>query len=74
MWLIVAVDVVMKRDVPGDFAEDALYKKVGDDVVLLPRFLPQAVSSITWKDGFNIASQWDGNDIDYYRHYKGEHR
>lgn len=51
-------------------SEDALYKKVGDDVVLLPRFLPSTVSSITWKEGSHIAAQWDGNDIDYYRHYE----
>lgn len=60
--------------VPGDFAEDKEYKKVGDDVVLLPHFLPPTINSITWKEGFHIAAQWDGTDIDYYRHYKGEPR
>lgn len=48
-----------------------LYKKVGDEVVLKLDVTPVTITSITWKDGPNIAVQWDGTDTDYYRQFKG---
>lgn len=48
-----------------------LYKKVGDEVVLQPGTVPDTITSVMWKDGPNIAVQWNGRNIDHYRHFKG---
>ncbi|XP_036947647.1 carcinoembryonic antigen-related cell adhesion molecule 7-like [Acanthopagrus latus] len=52
--------------------EKTLYKKVGDEVVLRPdaASVTGPITSITWKEGPNLAMQWDGTDIDKYRHFK----
>lgn len=52
-------------------AVNTLYKKVGDKVVLQPGTVPDTITSIMWKDGPNIAVQWNGMNIDLYRHFKG---
>lgn len=51
-------------------SENRLYKKVGDEVVLKPDAAFTTITSIMWKDGPNIAIQWDGEDIVYYRQFR----
>nr|XP_046238107.1 uncharacterized protein LOC124055372 [Scatophagus argus] len=52
-------------------SEIKLYKKVGDEAVLkLDAPWPGAISSILWKEGPNIAMQWDGIVTDAYRQFK----
>uniref|UniRef100_A0A3Q3WFX6 Ig-like domain-containing protein n=1 Tax=Mola mola TaxID=94237 RepID=A0A3Q3WFX6_MOLML len=51
-------------------AEVKLYKKVGDDVVLQASPLPSTIISISWKESVNIAVQWEGNEIMYYRQFR----
>ncbi|XP_073318827.1 uncharacterized protein [Pagrus major] len=52
--------------------ETKLYKKVGDDVVLQPgtASVTDPITTITWRYGPDLAMQWDGTDIDGYRHFK----
>ncbi|XP_070711814.1 uncharacterized protein [Pempheris klunzingeri] len=50
--------------------EISVYKKVGDTVVLNPDAGSSLITSIMWKDGPNIAAQWDGTDLDLYRQFK----
>lgn len=52
-------------------AVETLYKKVGDDVVLRPVDPPISRKTITWKDGLNIAVEWEGQKMYYFRQYKG---
>lgn len=47
-----------------------LYKKVGDEVVLKPGTIP-VKPPIIWKEGNNIAMQWDGMETDSYRQFLG---
>uniref|UniRef100_UPI0037E9C340 lymphocyte function-associated antigen 3 n=1 Tax=Semicossyphus pulcher TaxID=241346 RepID=UPI0037E9C340 len=49
-----------------------LYKTVGDDVVLKPGAASQPITNILWKQGANIAAQWDalGAEIDLFRQFK----
>lgn len=65
-WLCVLVAVV--STVSGSI----LYKKVDDDVVLKPDAgsVIDSTTSIMWKHGSDIAIEWDGNDIDSYRHFQ----
>ncbi|XP_076579154.1 uncharacterized protein LOC143315704 isoform X1 [Chaetodon auriga] len=51
-------------------SEVTLYKKVGDEVVLQPGAASVAGATITWKDGANIAIEWDGTEIDRYRQFR----
>lgn len=46
------------------------FKKVGDEVVLRPSSKPDVIKAILWKDGPNIAMDWDGENIESYRHFK----
>ncbi|XP_029306484.1 uncharacterized protein LOC115020622 [Cottoperca gobio] len=49
-----------------------LYKKVGDAVVLKPgtASVTGPIINILWKDGGNIAMEWEGAEIDSKRHFK----
>ncbi|KAJ4924116.1 hypothetical protein JOQ06_000356 [Pogonophryne albipinna] len=51
-------------------SEIKLYKQVGDEVVLKPGPVSGTIMEISWKDGVNIAIEWDGKDIEPYRHFK----
>lgn len=50
-------------------ADTTVYMKVGDTVVLKPGTISGRITNILWKDGPNIAIQWDGMEIDRYRHF-----
>ncbi|KAK5847760.1 hypothetical protein PBY51_016864 [Eleginops maclovinus] len=52
---------------------EKLYKKEGDDVVFKPgiAFVSVPINEISWKDGPNIAIEWDGHVTEYNRHFKG---
>lgn len=63
-WLCVLVAAVSAD------SEFKLYKKVGDDVILRPAPTSGTVTNILWKDGSNIAIQWDGTDVDRYRQFE----
>lgn len=52
------------------FAVETQYKKVGDDVILQAVNPPVNKTSIIWKDGSNIAVEWE-EKIDYFRQYEG---
>ncbi|XP_040888303.1 carcinoembryonic antigen-related cell adhesion molecule 1-like [Toxotes jaculatrix] len=80
MWLPVSLTVLAGwLCVFGAFvsaqSENIVYKKEGDEVVLKPGSIsvPVPITSIIWRDGPNIASQWDNSDseITNYRHFKG---
>ncbi|KAI9525893.1 hypothetical protein NQZ68_002441 [Dissostichus eleginoides] len=51
-------------------SEIKLYKQVGDDVDLKPGCTPGTITEISWKNGVNIAIEWDGKDIDSYGHFE----
>ncbi|XP_039998490.1 uncharacterized protein LOC120798328 [Xiphias gladius] len=55
-------------------SEITLYKKEGDEVVLNPGSgsVTGPITSIVWRDGPNIAIQWEepDTDITYYRHFE----
>ncbi|KAK2856949.1 hypothetical protein Q5P01_005684 [Channa striata] len=52
-------------------SEIVVYGKVGDKVVLKPSSVPGTITSIIWKDGPNIAMEWDGaTEVDSFRHFK----
>ncbi|XP_074483030.1 cell adhesion molecule CEACAM1-like isoform X2 [Sebastes fasciatus] len=61
-WLCVLLAVVSADPVKK------LYKKVGDEVVLKPGTIP-VKPPIIWKEGNNIAMQWDGMETDPYRQF-----
>ncbi|XP_054480084.1 uncharacterized protein LOC129111945 [Anoplopoma fimbria] len=50
------------------------YKKIGNSVVLKPDSAvnPSApIKSIRWTHGQDIAADWDGEELSYYRHFEG---
>ncbi|XP_047432871.1 CD48 antigen-like isoform X2 [Mugil cephalus] len=47
------------------------YKKVGDEVVLSPGSEASPISSITWKHNSNLAAEWYGGEVEFYRDFKG---
>lgn len=50
-----------------------VYKKIGDTVILKPDVpLPNPIKIILWKYNDNIAVEWDGENIDAYRHFKNQ--
>ncbi|KAI4831806.1 hypothetical protein KUCAC02_001327 [Chaenocephalus aceratus] len=49
-------------------SEIKLYKQVGDDVVLNSGC--GNIMEISWKNGVNIAIEWDGTNIDSYGHFE----
>uniref|UniRef100_A0A3B4WQJ5 Ig-like domain-containing protein n=1 Tax=Seriola lalandi dorsalis TaxID=1841481 RepID=A0A3B4WQJ5_SERLL len=54
-------------------SEIILFMKEGDEVVLKPNSsVNKPITSIVWKDGSNLAIQWDQSDPDitYFRHFK----
>lgn len=52
-------------------SESVMYRKVGDDAVLVPDVAVTApFTIIIWRDGANIAIQWEGAEMDSYRHFK----
>ncbi|XP_070786788.1 T-lymphocyte surface antigen Ly-9-like [Enoplosus armatus] len=65
-WLCVLLAVVSADSVV------TIYKKVGDEVVLKPGAVsvPGTITNIMWRDGPNIAAEWDGTDIDLNRQFK----
>ncbi|XP_030014176.1 T-lymphocyte surface antigen Ly-9-like isoform X2 [Sphaeramia orbicularis] len=50
--------------------DSVIFKKVGDEVVLRPSSKPDVIKTILWRDGPNIAMEWDGENIESYRHFK----
>lgn len=46
---------------------------MGDEVILKPAAasVTGPITTIIWKEGLNIAMEWDGKDIDSYRQFKG---
>lgn len=50
-------------------SDNTLYKKVGDDVVLKPDSVSGAITNIMWKEGVNIAVQWEGTEVEPYRQF-----
>lgn len=54
-------------------AGNTVYAEVGSEVVLKPgaAFVTGSTTNILWKDGGNIAMEWDGIDIDLKRHFAG---
>lgn len=51
-----------------------LYRKEGDQVVLKPDVeLTPPITKIVWKEGKNLAAQWDSfdNETSYFRHFNG---
>lgn len=50
--------------------ENLLTGMLGDNVLLKPSVTSE-ITSITWKQGPNLAVQWDGSNINYYREFKG---
>ncbi|XP_035006236.1 uncharacterized protein LOC118103420 isoform X2 [Hippoglossus stenolepis] len=73
MWQIVCALAALLALVSSQ-AELKLQKKVGDDVVLSPGSgsVTGSITKIIWKDGLNIAVQWEAadSDVTYYRHFK----
>ncbi|XP_070786727.1 lymphocyte function-associated antigen 3-like isoform X2 [Enoplosus armatus] len=55
--------VLAKSDKP-------VYKAVGDHVVFTPDSVVHPITYITWKHEHDIAVEWDGTDVNYYRHFK----
>ncbi|XP_022621287.1 T-lymphocyte surface antigen Ly-9-like [Seriola dumerili] len=54
-------------------SEITLFKKEGDEVVLKPQSsVNKPITSIVWKDGSNLAIQWEQTDPDitYFRHFR----
>ncbi|XP_041822255.1 T-cell surface antigen CD2-like [Chelmon rostratus] len=70
--MVVVVWVCVLLPAVSAVSEITLYRKVGDEVVLQPGTAPVtgAITSIMWKDGPNIATEWDGMDLDLYRQFK----
>ncbi|XP_037618316.1 T-lymphocyte surface antigen Ly-9-like isoform X2 [Sebastes umbrosus] len=61
-WLCVLLAVVSADPVKK------VYKKVGDKIVLKPDTVPVKIP-IIWKEGNNIAMQWEGMETDSYRQF-----
>lgn len=55
---------------------DPVYKKVGDDVVLKADTASASggITSILWRDGPNLAVQWDGGEVTAFRHFSDRGR
>ncbi|CAK6977959.1 uncharacterized protein LOC128354439 isoform X2 [Scomber scombrus] len=51
-------------------AEEPLYRKIGDQVVLTPDSVENPITYIRWKHGPNIAMQWNGEEIISYKQFK----
>lgn len=56
------------------FADEPVYKAVGQKVVLTPDSGADPITSVTWKYGLDIAMAWHGGETDAYRHFKGAFR
>lgn len=71
MWQFVCMLAALLCLGPSQ-AEEITLKKVGDDVILSPGQGSGSITSIIWRDGQNIAVQWDKSDseITYYRDFK----
>lgn len=50
--------------------DDPLAGIEGGEVLLKPNDVAPEITSITWKEGPNLAVQWDGTNINYYRQFK----
>ncbi|TWW63966.1 hypothetical protein D4764_03G0009740, partial [Takifugu flavidus] len=50
--------------------DDPLAGKLGSEVLLKPNAVTSPITSITWKQGPNLAVQWDGTAIQYYRQFR----
>uniref|UniRef100_A0A672FHY0 Ig-like domain-containing protein n=1 Tax=Salarias fasciatus TaxID=181472 RepID=A0A672FHY0_SALFA len=51
-------------------AEVTVYGKLGGEVALHPG-VQTSITSIVWKEGADIAVEWDGTEEDRHRHYRG---
>lgn len=47
------------------------YVQEGGEVELKPEGAPPTITSISWKFGPDLAADWDGVSVDYYRHFEG---
>lgn len=50
--------------------DDPVAGKLGGEVLLKPKDVAAEITSITWKQGPNLAVQWDGTAINFYRQFK----
>lgn len=51
--------------------ERIVYSKLGGVVSLTPGINATAIiTGVTWKEGHNLAMNWDGTELDAYRHFK----
>ncbi|KAI3365990.1 hypothetical protein L3Q82_009820, partial [Scortum barcoo] len=62
-----SLDKIQLLFVPADIV---IYAKVGGEVVLKPGATFKMGSTITWKEGENLAMAWDGKDMDLFRQFK----
>lgn len=51
-------------------SEIKVYKQVGDEVDFKPGCPSETITGILWKKGVDFAIEWDGKEIDSYRHFK----
>ncbi|XP_004066674.1 carcinoembryonic antigen-related cell adhesion molecule 1 [Oryzias latipes] len=47
------------------------YVQEGGEVELKAEGAPPTITSISWKFGPDLAADWDGATVDYYRHFEG---
>lgn len=61
---------VLLAAVSADSGEP-VYKKVGDDIVLKAdtAVASEGIKEILWRDGSNIAVQWDGSEVTAFRQF-----
>uniref|UniRef100_A0A8C7ZX37 Ig-like domain-containing protein n=1 Tax=Oryzias sinensis TaxID=183150 RepID=A0A8C7ZX37_9TELE len=48
-----------------------IYVQEGGEVELKPEGAPPTITIISWKFELDLAAEWDGVTVDYYRHFKG---
>lgn len=58
---------------PFFLADTPVTAKVGDEVVLAPgsSSVTGPITTIVWKHGESLAMEWDGNEVEAFRHFKG---
>lgn len=58
------------------FAGTTVYKELGDKVVLTPDSVPDVIQVITWREGSDLAMEWERSDPEpvAYRQFKGRSR
>ncbi|XP_041834587.1 T-cell surface antigen CD2-like isoform X2 [Melanotaenia boesemani] len=64
IWALTA-STVGSADDPGP------YRELGTTVVISAGPVTDKVTSIVWKHGPDIAAEWFGSSVSYYRHFEG---